>query len=575
VIDAGGVRAVTINGVNATLNGTTPLGTRWLANLSTPAGTALTINAMATDRVANTGGLSVVIDNDGITKAIDKGRTTAADQSSAFSSDFNYGATAGTVIRTAAENVSVFPRGAAVGATLASSGSARITACSGTIKSVVLNALGESADVSCTGDTVTVKAVSTADVIEVYKLNTGARILSQMQCAFLPLAYRHQPMCQLQSSSFSYQYDYLISLGPGQTVSTGSPVTAGADNSGPIHVTLLQVADDGSEFPVADFDLDPAESADVSIEPGLNREDHLTFSVLRGTVTFDVGGVTQTVGQGQQAVMTPDLISPVITVPANITTDATSPSGAMVTFSASAIDNLDGPRPVACAPASGSIFPLGTTLVSCTAGDLHGNQSTASFTVLVAPKNSKPPKVKAPKNMREEATGPTGARVTFAATATDPVDVTLPITCVPASGSVFPLGATTVACSATNAVGTSDTDSFTITVRDTTAPAITSVTPSVTLLPDTDQAVPVSIAVEVTDAVDQAPACRITRVAGHGKDLDHDGVIDWTITGDLTLNIEANARKKRDRTYAITVKCTDAFANTSVERTAIVVSHQP
>jgi hypothetical protein len=97
----------------------------------------------------------------------------------------------------------------------------------------------------------------------------------------------------------------------------------------------------------------------------------------------------------------------------------------------------------------------------------------------------------------------------------------------------------------------------------------------VTLLPDTDETVPVAIGVVVTDVVDPAPACQITRVRGGGQDLDDDGVIDWTITGDLTLNIDANARRHRDRTYRIIVKCTDASGNASVERTAVVVSHTP
>ena len=176
--------------------------------------------------------------------------------------------------------------------------------------------------------------------------------------------------------------------------------------------------------------------------------------------------------------------------------------------------------------------------------------------------------------MKVEATGPSGAIVTFTATATDPVYGTLPVTCTPASGSMFPLGATTVLCSATNDFGKTDSDPAVITVRDTTDSTIVSVTPSVTLLPDTDETVPVTITVVATDVVDVAPACRITKVGG-GKDLDDDGVIDWTITGDLSLNIEANARRHKDRTYKIRIKCTDASGNTSAERTAIVVSHNP
>ena len=212
--------------------------------------------------------------------------------------------------------------------------------------------------------------------------------------------------------------------------------------------------------------------------------------------------------------------APALTLPTQVTTPATTAAGAVVMFTASAVDLVDGTRPVSCVPASGSVFALGTTTVACSAADLHGNAASGSFTVLVTPKNPKPPKVTAPKNIRVEATGPGGAIVTFVASATDPFDGTLPVTCVPASGSMFPLGATLVTCSATNSSGRTDTDTAIITVRDTTDPTIVSLTPSVTLLPNTDQVVPVSIAAIATDIVDASPVCRITAVAAGGRDLD-------------------------------------------------------
>src|SRR5262249_1389616 len=60
-----------------------------------------------------------------------------------------------------------------------------------------------------------------------------------------------------------------------------------------------------------------------------------------------------------------DSVPPVVTVPADITADATSPAGAIVTFSVSAVDQVDGPRPVTCVPPSGSTFAAGTTTVNC------------------------------------------------------------------------------------------------------------------------------------------------------------------------------------------------------------------
>ena len=52
-------------------------------------------------------------------------------------------------------------------------------------------------------------------------------------------------------------------------------------------------------------------------------------------------------------------------------------------YAASATDLVDGSVPVGCSPRSGSVFPAGTTTVTCTATDAHGNSTTGSFTVTV------------------------------------------------------------------------------------------------------------------------------------------------------------------------------------------------
>lgn len=51
-----------------------------------------------------------------------------------------------------------------------------------------------------------------------------------------------------------------------------------------------------------------------------------------------------------------------------------------------------------------------------------------------------------------------GARIDYTATATDPQDGALPVTCTPPSGSLFPVGTTTVTCSATDSAGNTGAD---------------------------------------------------------------------------------------------------------------------
>ena len=63
-----------------------------------------------------------------------------------------------------------------------------------------------------------------------------------------------------------------------------------------------------------------------------------------------------------------------------------SPPGEVVNFTVSAGDCQDPSPSVVCVPASGSYFPRGTTLVTCTATDASGNQAVSTFPVTVTSK---------------------------------------------------------------------------------------------------------------------------------------------------------------------------------------------
>ncbi len=144
-----------------------------------------------------------------------------------------------------------------------------------------------------------------------------------------------------------------------------------------------------------------------------------------------------------------------------------------------ATDNVDGAVPVACTPAPGAGFPLGTTQVNCTATDSSGNHSSASFSVTVADKT--PPTLNLPSPAAAEATSGAGAAVAFSVSASDNVDPAPSVSCTPASGSLFPLGSTTVSCKATDASGNSSTGSFSVNVVDTTPPAFSNVPAGITV----------------------------------------------------------------------------------------------
>jgi hypothetical protein len=71
-------------------------------------------------------------------------------------------------------------------------------------------------------------------------------------------------------------------------------------------------------------------------------------------------------------------------IPENITVEATGPDGAQVSFDEiSAEDDVDGPVDVTCNYDSGDTFPIGETVVTCSAEDAAGNPAEEPFTITV------------------------------------------------------------------------------------------------------------------------------------------------------------------------------------------------
>src|SRR5206468_3137998 len=71
----------------------------------------------------------------------------------------------------------------------------------------------------------------------------------------------------------------------------------------------------------------------------------------------------------QTITVTGDTTAPVVTCSPSVTSNSTSLSGAVVTFSVTVTDNCDPNPTVTCTPLSGSTFPIGVTVVGCTAQD--------------------------------------------------------------------------------------------------------------------------------------------------------------------------------------------------------------
>jgi hypothetical protein len=185
---------------------------------------------------------------------------------------------------------------------------------------------------------------------------------------------------------------------------------------------------------------------------------------IRATVRDKDGGERE-----YAATMAVNGVPPVVNAPASETAPASGPDGAIVFFDVSATDALDGPVGATCSPASGSTFAIGTTEVRCSATDHHGNTAgPVTFDVTVVDRT--PPGLRLPADLTVDATRLNGAAVTFTATALDLVDGSVAVTCTPASGSTFPVGATTVHCAAADRANNQASDTFLVTVLDVVTP---------------------------------------------------------------------------------------------------------
>ncbi len=202
------------------------------------------------------------------------------------------------------------------------------------------------------------------------------------------------------------------------------------------------------------FELAPNTATPTQIEVWIPMAVAMNVGQYSVTVkTTDAGGATTTIGPVVLSVVSrTGGAAPVPSLPEVVVADATSSSGAFVIF------DVQG---ASCDHASGALYPIGTTTVTCSVTNSFGTE-TNSFSVVVNPQSGTPPILGIPEIVVAEGTSPSGANVTF-----DPAGAT----CDRASGSLFPMGDTTVNCTQTNSFGTS-TGKFLVAVTDTIRPAL-------------------------------------------------------------------------------------------------------
>lgn len=229
-------------------------------------------------------------------------------------------------------------------------------------------------------------------------------------------------------------------------------------------------------------------------------------------------------------------------------------------------------------------FPKGNTIVTLTVSD--GIQEDTD-TMLVSVVDTTPPDISCPIDVTAECTGNLGvdaddpqlAAFFAGASATDTCDATPAIT--NDAPAFFPLGATIVTFTATDASGNSSSCQATVTVVDTTPPEITMSLDTASLWPANHKLATVNATVAVVDECDPGAYFLLTSITSNEPD---NGLGDGDQANDIqgadfgTPDLQFQLRMERSglgsgRIYTVTYTAYDSSGNSTPASAQVVVPH--
>ena len=311
---------------------------------------------------------------------------------------------------------------------------------------------------------------------------------------------------------------------------------------------------------------------------------NFTYNSDTDTVSFNTSHFTQ---------FDIDTEPPVIADQGNVYVEATSESGAVVTWVALlATDNIDPDGYASCTPLSGLTFPIGVTTITCTKTDTAGNTATKTFTVTVTANN--PPSFDsiAPQSINEDSSfqnifitnvspgsGEDGQTVTMTATSSDTNIILNPT--VTGTGATRTLTYTTVA----NAYGTATisvlandgqtsnntySQSFNITVNPVNdGPSFDSIADVVV---DEDSSQPISIT-NIKSGPDNESGQTVTMTAtSNNVSVIPDPTVSAVSGGTANLTYTPAANKSGSATITVTANDGQASNNISTRTFTITVT---
>jgi len=291
------------------------------------------------------------------------------------------------------------------------------------------------------------------------------------------------------------------------------------------------------------------------------------------TVTYTAVDAANNTGTKTRTVIVRDSTAPVVNINGpNTTIEGNTIGGATVSFTATASDLVSGSLTPTCAPASGSVFPVGATTVNCSATDGAGLTGTKSLLVTVV--DTKPPVIT--RNGAATVTVEAGSAYTDAgATALDIVSGNVAVT-VSGSVNTSALGTYTLTYTAKDAKNNSAIPvTRTVTVVDTQAPVISdTANPAVLLWSPNKIMTPVTISGTVKDAT----LVKTTfTVVDEYKKVQPSGTVTVAANGTFSFVISLEAyRDGTDadgRVYTVKVTATDAANRSTTVNTIVLVPH--
>lgn len=239
----------------------------------------------------------------------------------------------------------------------------------------------------------------------------------------------------------------------------------------------------------------------------------------------------------------------VLDVPSALKAEAVGRRGAPVRYEADARSPDGLPVTLRCRPPSGAVFPIGPTLVRCRASArAEGSPPVVVHkTFVVTVVDTTAPTITLPNELAAEATSAAGATVNYEVSATDTVDTAPAVNCSRRSGFTFPIGTTTLECTAADDFDNRATKSLTITVADTMPPRLD--VPGDGVI--TEDAVSregarVDYALSASDVVDTQPAIECDRDSGSTFPI-----------GTTTVECRARDRAGNESTRTLTIDIID------------------